>query len=99
MNNEFVSQSELRTNCATTETDCVTRTQKNAIFNCTTRETKIALFFDQVFLLSEEAGKPGKNEQFPGPPGPKGDHGPVGNIRLDHRVLKEPQERGGKGMG
>ena len=40
--------------------------------------TKIALFSEQVFLLSGEAGRPGKNKPFSGPPGPKGDQGPVG---------------------
>ena len=47
--------------------------------NCTSRETKIAWFFDQVFFLPGEAGKPGENKPFPGPPGPKGDQGQVGN--------------------
>ena len=77
MNNEFVSQSELRKYCATTETDCATRIQKTR-FLTVLLETKIALFFEHVFLLSGEAGKPGKNKPLPGPPGPKGDQGPQG---------------------
>ena len=51
---------------------------KKRYFNCSSRETKIALFFEHVFLLSGEAGKPGKNKPLPGPRGPKGDQGPQG---------------------
>ena len=72
------SLENLRNNRTTAETDCTTGILKTRFISVHLERKKIAWFFEQVFLLSGDAGKPGTNKPFPGPPGPKGDQGPVG---------------------
>ena len=60
---------------------------------------KLKTFFNVVFLpLKGDAGKPGVNKPFPGPPGSKGERGSAGSPGL-----KGPQgpkgEKGKKGAG
>ena len=81
MNNEIVSQSGLRTNCATTETDCATRT-------VLLERQKLHCFSSKSFCFQEKQASRAKTS-----------HSQALLVLKETKDLKEPKERGGKGMG